>query len=169
MIFTCRLRFHSRSGIATPSHAVLYSNRSSIRDRQSWYRHRGCWHISTRFDYEGSSYRVPFGMRLTDGVLIVTDSNSYGWYHSRVRPSRCSANRWRYGSSTLFVVSVCLSRDFSFSFIRGVVGRAVVDVSLDSGFMHLAAGLSVGLAGLAAGYTIGRVGDVVRTFNDCLW
>ena len=27
--------------------------------------------------------------------------------------------------------------------------------------MHLAAGLSVGLTGLAAGYTIGVVGDVV--------
>ena len=27
--------------------------------------------------------------------------------------------------------------------------------------MHLAAGLSVGLAGLAAGYTIGIVGDAV--------
>lgn len=27
--------------------------------------------------------------------------------------------------------------------------------------MHLAAGLSVGLAGVAAGYTIGAVGDVV--------
>ncbi|KAL2384199.1 v-type proton ATPase 16 kDa proteolipid subunit 2 [Blastomyces gilchristii] len=33
--------------------------------------------------------------------------------------------------------------------------------SLYTGFMHLAAGLSVGLAGLAAGYTIGIVGDVV--------
>ena len=31
-----------------------------------------------------------------------------------------------------------------------------------SGFMHLAAGLSVGLTGLAAGYAIGVVGDVVR-------
>lgn len=30
-----------------------------------------------------------------------------------------------------------------------------------SGFMHLAAGLSVGLAGLAAGYAIGIVGDMV--------
>ena len=30
-----------------------------------------------------------------------------------------------------------------------------------SGFMHLAAGLSVGLTGLAAGYAIGIVGDVV--------
>lgn len=29
------------------------------------------------------------------------------------------------------------------------------------GFMHLAAGLSVGLAGVAAGYTIGIVGDAV--------
>lgn len=28
--------------------------------------------------------------------------------------------------------------------------------------MHMAAGLSVGLAGLAAGYAIGIVGDVVR-------
>lgn len=30
-----------------------------------------------------------------------------------------------------------------------------------SGFLHLAAGLSVGLAGLAAGYAIGVVGDMV--------
>ena len=30
-----------------------------------------------------------------------------------------------------------------------------------SGFMHLAAGLSVGLTGLAAGYAIGVVGDMV--------
>lgn len=29
-------------------------------------------------------------------------------------------------------------------------------------FMHLASGLSVGLAGIAAGYTIGVVGDAVR-------
>jgi V-type H+-transporting ATPase proteolipid subunit len=29
------------------------------------------------------------------------------------------------------------------------------------GFMHLAAGLSVGLSGVAAGYTIGIVGDAV--------
>ncbi|EEQ89031.1 V-type proton ATPase proteolipid subunit 2 [Blastomyces dermatitidis ER-3] len=37
--------------------------------------------------------------------------------------------------------------------------------SLYTGFMHLAAGLSVGLAGLAAGYTIGIVGDVgVRSY-----
>lgn len=31
------------------------------------------------------------------------------------------------------------------------------------GFMHLASGLSVGLAGVAAGYTIGIVGDAVST------
>ena len=33
--------------------------------------------------------------------------------------------------------------------------------AIHSGFMHLAAGLSVGLTGLAAGYAIGVVGDVV--------
>lgn len=32
-----------------------------------------------------------------------------------------------------------------------------------SGFLHLAAGLSVGLTGLAAGYTIGIVGDMVSS------
>ena len=32
--------------------------------------------------------------------------------------------------------------------------------------MHLAAGLSVGLTGLAAGYAIGIVGDMV-TYNIC--
>ena len=34
--------------------------------------------------------------------------------------------------------------------------------SLYAGFMHMAAGLSVGLSGLAAGYAIGIVGDAVR-------
>jgi F0F1-type ATP synthase membrane subunit c/vacuolar-type H+-ATPase subunit K len=33
--------------------------------------------------------------------------------------------------------------------------------TLFAGFLHMAAGLSVGLAGLAAGYAIGIVGDVV--------
>jgi len=33
--------------------------------------------------------------------------------------------------------------------------------SLFTGFMHLACGLSVGLTGLAAGYAIGIVGDMV--------
>ena len=33
--------------------------------------------------------------------------------------------------------------------------------TLFSGFMHLAAGLSVGLTGMAAGYAIGIVGDAV--------
>lgn len=33
--------------------------------------------------------------------------------------------------------------------------------SLFSGFMHLACGLSVGLTGTAAGYAIGKVGDMV--------
>ncbi|KAL1957718.1 hypothetical protein VTO42DRAFT_5561 [Malbranchea cinnamomea] len=41
----------------------------------------------------------------------------------------------------------------------------VSNYSLYQGSMHLAAGLSVGLAGVAAGYTIGAVGDVgVRSY-----
>ena len=35
--------------------------------------------------------------------------------------------------------------------------------SVGSGFMHLAAGLSVGLTGLGAGWAIGLVGDQVGT------
>ena len=35
--------------------------------------------------------------------------------------------------------------------------------TLFSGFMHLGCGLSVGLSGVAAGYAIGVVGDMVRT------
>lgn len=39
--------------------------------------------------------------------------------------------------------------------------------SLFDGFMHLAAGLCVGLTGLAAGYTIGIVGDKgVRAYME---
>jgi F0F1-type ATP synthase membrane subunit c/vacuolar-type H+-ATPase subunit K len=37
------------------------------------------------------------------------------------------------------------------------------DSSLYSGFIALAAGLSVGMGGLAAGYAIGIVGDYVST------
>lgn len=37
--------------------------------------------------------------------------------------------------------------------------------SLFTGFMHLAAGLSVGMAGMSAGYAIGIVGDMgVRSY-----
>lgn len=35
--------------------------------------------------------------------------------------------------------------------------------SLFTGFLHLACGLSVGLSGVAAGYAIGVVGDMVCT------
>jgi len=39
--------------------------------------------------------------------------------------------------------------------------------TLFSGFLHMAAGLSVGLTGLAAGYAIGIVGDMVC--DECGW
>jgi hypothetical protein len=35
--------------------------------------------------------------------------------------------------------------------------------------MHMAAGLSVGLSGLAAGYAIGIVGDAVRGPTNATW
>lgn len=42
------------------------------------------------------------------------------------------------------------------------------EYSLFAGFMHMGAGLSVGLSGLAAGYAIGIVGDAVRAnIGDC--
>lgn len=46
-----------------------------------------------------------------------------------------------------------------------LVGRcgAWHKLTLHRGFMHLAAGMSVGLTGVAAGYTIGVVGDAVST------
>lgn len=40
--------------------------------------------------------------------------------------------------------------------------------SLYAGFMHMAAGLSVGLSGLAAGYAIGIVGDAVRSVGSTM-
>jgi len=43
------------------------------------------------------------------------------------------------------------------------------EYSLFSGFMHLACGLSVGLTGVAAGYAIGIVGDMVSEFSICVW
>ena len=36
-----------------------------------------------------------------------------------------------------------------------------IEYSLFNAFLHLACGLSVGLTGMAAGYTIGQVGDCV--------
>ena len=48
---------------------------------------------------------------------------------------------------------------YNFSFTNAA------DEILNSGFMHMAAGLSVGLTGLAAGYAIGVVGDAVRPIS----
>ena len=49
------------------------------------------------------------------------------------------------------VVSVLIAGDMS----------PTKNYALFEGFMHLACGLSVGLAGIAAGYAIGVVGDSV--------
>ncbi|KAF2733817.1 vacuolar ATP synthase-like protein 16 kDa proteolipid subunit [Polyplosphaeria fusca] len=54
------------------------------------------------------------------------------------------------------VISVLISSD---------IKPPPTNYTLYAGFLHMAAGLSVGLAGLAAGYAIGIVGDVgVRAY-----
>jgi hypothetical protein len=55
------------------------------------------------------------------------------------------------------VISVLIAND-----IRPPGDGEGKQYSLFAGFLHMAAGLSVGLAGMAAGYAIGIVGDVVR-------
>jgi V-type H+-transporting ATPase proteolipid subunit len=52
------------------------------------------------------------------------------------------------------------------SFTTGFSERQVLMDAGCSGFMHLACGLSVGLTGLAAGYTIGIVGDMVSLYRS---
>lgn len=98
------------------------------------------------------------------------------------RPEHSSTSIWRYCSTTqqtnadtlasqslipvvmagiiavyALVVAVLISSNIS-----PPSGDSGSHYSLFNGFMHLAAGLSVGLSGLAAGYTIGIVGDTVR-------
>ncbi|KAL8874587.1 MAG: hypothetical protein Q9174_000114 [Haloplaca sp. 1 TL-2023] len=56
-----------------------------------------------------------------------------------------------------------------YSLVIGVLIAGAIEpdkkYSLFNGFLHLAAGLSVGLTGLAAGYAIGIVGDAgVRSY-----
>ncbi|KAK1971967.1 V-type proton ATPase proteolipid subunit 2 [Colletotrichum eremochloae] len=58
------------------------------------------------------------------------------------------------------VISVLIAQDLT-------PPGAGSNYSLFNGFMHLACGLSVGLTGLAAGYTIGIVGDKgVRSYME---
>ena len=71
------------------------------------------------------------------------------------------------------VISVLIVGDVkpppnSYSLFEYVLSLVHTSVSMEnanngfSGFMHLGAGMSVGLTGLAAGYAIGIVGDAVR-------
>ncbi|KAK1990993.1 hypothetical protein LX36DRAFT_663714 [Colletotrichum falcatum] len=83
------------------------------------------------------------------------------------------------------VISVLIAQDLtppsagSYSLFKSVLppvagggeiptpGRRSFADRWNSGFMHLACGLSVGLTGLAAGYTIGIVGDKgVRSYME---
>jgi len=70
------------------------------------------------------------------------------------------------------VIAVLLAGDINpppdsyslFAYVRSenIIQSVIVLILSLSGFLHLAAGLSVGLTGLAAGYAIGIVGDMVR-------
>ncbi|GKT62269.1 V-type ATPase [Colletotrichum tofieldiae] len=73
------------------------------------------------------------------------------------------------------VISVLIAQDLTppgagsnYSLFKGYRNyENIIADSWNSGFMHLACGLSVGLTGLAAGYTIGIVGDKgVRSYME---
>ena len=68
------------------------------------------------------------------------------------------------------VIAVLLASDINppssgsyspFKYVKRWPARLYILSTVDSGFMHLAAGLSVGLTGLGAGWAIGLVGDQV--------
>lgn len=75
------------------------------------------------------------------------------------------------------VIAVLISGDLdpppkqNYSLFKFVtLGRSIPQENLTnsghSGFLHLGAGLSVGLTGLAAGYAIGIVGDMVSYLSN---
>lgn len=88
-------------------------------------------------------------------MRLVPDTGGHGRYYSRLRPCHCGAaiGRDQSGKELYFVFVSPIS-------VNWYYGQMITKWAC-SGFLHLAAGLSVGLAGLAAGYSIGIVGDVV--------
>lgn len=94
---------------------------------------------------------------LADQVdILVSHSRRYVRYYCRLWSCHCSSYRWSLRS----VINA------KFIHVCWIAARNCLAYGADhlniSGFMHLAAGLSVGLSGIAAGYTIGIVGDAVR-------
>ena len=92
-------------------------------------------------------------------ILVVPYTSSHGWNYRCLLPRHLGSDLWRHESTTsskLQSIQVCCpTRVTHFS------AHLADNQKFNSGFMHLAAGLSVGLSGLAAGYVIGIVGDMV--------
>ncbi len=93
--------------------------------------------------------------------LIVLDPCGHGRNHRCILPCDSCSDSWGLGSTA---TPDCFIRVRHTCDTASLV-TSVTDVILGSGFMHLGAGLSVGLTGLAAGYAIGVVGDAVRTLS----
>ena len=88
----------------------------------------------------------------------VPDPSGHGRNYCCIFARHSGVDSWRYRSTTKEYQSIRVRHNYP----TNSDGTSLADVDIDSGFMHLAAGLSVGLTGLAAGYAIGVVGDVVR-------
>lgn len=139
--------------------------RGGIRDGEIGYRDRGRGHIQTGSDNEGSFfYRTQGRATVADArVMVVTNTSRHVWDHCGLRSGhRCPDSRGTEPTceNKLRPIQV---RCRYFCLINDRKWRSLLIPDWRSGFMHLAAGLSVGLAGLAAGYAIGIVGDMVWT------
>ena len=90
-------------------------------------------------------------------VTVVAYPSRHVRYHSRIRARRFGANIW------VMYVSYPSPPPYDLILANGLA--RIVDPGLDyplyKGFVHLGAGLSCGLTGLAAGYAVGYVGDAV--------
>ena len=90
-------------------------------------------------------------------VTVVAYPSRHVWYHSRIRARCFGANFW--------VMYVSYPSCSTYGLILKNGPARIVDPGLDyplyKGFVHLGAGLSCGLTGLAAGYAVGYVGDAV--------
>jgi F0F1-type ATP synthase membrane subunit c/vacuolar-type H+-ATPase subunit K len=105
-----------------------------IRHSQSWCRYFGFCRSKTRIHHE------------------VSYSCNYGWYYCHLWIGRSRIDSRKNRREIQFTSVNYLT---SKSFFRQYFNKT----SFLSGFLHLGAGLSIGLSGLGAGVAIGIVGD----------
>lgn len=89
-------------------------------------------------------------------MATVSHSRRYVWYYRSLRSRHRRAHRAISGPRNQHEL-------IHVRFANQVDVGSQHKLTIYRGFMHLAAGMSVGLTGVAAGYTIGIVGDAVRT------